>query len=156
VLVLVSRLYMYCNIVKLGVYVYHTRDMWMGPRSQVWNWIFLFSFWLLFYGTYCFPPSFLCNIFTLKMQTIYIFFVANDGSTDLCSVNIINCHDAEVCLGKINKSAGTDRKMNKYGRLCDALLRRITQFLSQSDPQGWTLDTFKQNGEKLTPNKVPK
>lgn len=35
VLVLVSRLYMYCKIVKLGVYVYHTRDMWMGPKSQV-------------------------------------------------------------------------------------------------------------------------
>lgn len=73
---LVSRLYMYCNIVKLGVYVYHTRDMWMGPDRRCET-----GFFGIFYGTYCSPPphppfylifNFLifCAIYTLKIQTI--------------------------------------------------------------------------------------
>lgn len=62
-----SRLYMYCNIVKLGVYVYHTRDMWMGPdrRCETGFWYFLWH--ILFFSP---PFSFFCAIYTLTIQTI--------------------------------------------------------------------------------------
>lgn len=77
---------------------------------------YYFPFGYFFMAHTVSPPHF-CAIYLLLKCRPSTFFVANDGSTDSCTVNIINCHDAEVCLGKINKSAGTDRKMNKYGRL---------------------------------------
>lgn len=109
VLVLVSRLYMYCKIVKLGVYVYHTRDMWMGPKSQVWDWIF-FSFLMAHTVS---PSFFLCNIFTCKCRpsTFFFFFcifVAKwwTGRLLLCQHQYLSW-----CWSHwwIKKSAGTDR-----------------------------------------------
>lgn len=83
----------------------------------------------IFYGTYCFSPLLIfCAIYTLNIQTI------NNCSkwwkTDLCTVNIISCYDAEACPGrKINKSAGTDAKQFNMASLCDAYYR--TRWISQ-------------------------
>lgn len=77
---LVSRLYMYCNIVKLGVYVYHTRDMWMGPdrRCETGFWYFLWH--ILF-----FPPShFFVQYILLRYRPSTI--VASDG-TQTCALS---------------------------------------------------------------------
>lgn len=114
---LVSRLYMYCNIVKLGVYVYHTRDMWMGPdrRCETGFWYFLWH--ILFF----FPPfsHFFVQYILLRYRPSTV--VAGDGKTDVCTVDIISCCDAEARLGgtKINRSAGTDAKQLKPASLCD-------------------------------------
>jgi len=77
VLVLVSRLYMYCKIVKLGVYVYHTRDMWMGPNRRCETGFFFF----FSNGTYCFPFIFcaiylLVNADHLHFSFLFCIFVA--------------------------------------------------------------------------------
>lgn len=109
VLVLVSRLYMYCKIVKLGVYVYHTRDMWMGPKSQVWDWIFFLSF---SNGTYCFPFIFCAIYLLVNADHLHFFFfcifVAKwwTGRLLLCQH-----HYLSWCWSHwwIKKSAGTDR-----------------------------------------------
>lgn len=111
---LVSRLYMYCNIVKLGVYVYHTRDMWMGPnrRCETGFWYFL---WHILFS----PSHFFVQYILLRFRPSTI--VASDGKTDLCTVNIISCYDAEACPGrKINKSAGTDTKQYNMASWFDA------------------------------------
>lgn len=111
---LVSRLYMYCNIVKLGVYVYHTRDMWMGPNRRCET-----GFWYFLWHILFFPPShFFVQYILLRYRPSTI--VASDGKTDLCTVDIISCYDAEACPGrKINKSAGTDTKQFNMASWCD-------------------------------------
>lgn len=90
-----------------------------GSQSQVWNWILVF-----FMAHTVFPPLIFCAIYTLKIQTI------NNCSkwwkTDLCTVNIISCYDAEACPGrKINKSAGTDTKQFNMASLCDTYYSHI-------------------------------
>lgn len=62
-----------------------------------------FLFWyFLKNGTYCFSSPFslifLCNIYSLKIQTINNCSKVM-GKTDLCTVNIISCYDAEACPG---------------------------------------------------------
>jgi len=81
----------------------------------------------IFYGTYCFSPlSFFVQYILLRYRPSTI--VASDGKTDLCTVNIISCYDAEACPGrKINKSAGTDTKQYNMASWCDAYYRWISQ-----------------------------
>ncbi len=77
-----------------------------------------------------FPPShFFVQYILLRYRPSTI--VASDGKTDLCTVNIISCYDAEACPGrKINKSAGTDTKRYNMASWCDAyyINRLIQQF----------------------------
>jgi len=70
----------------------------------------------IFYGTYCFSPlSFFCAIYTLKIQTI-------NNCSKWWRNRLVHCqhHFMLWCWSlsgqkKINKSAGTDTKMIKYG-----------------------------------------
>lgn len=77
-----------------------------------------------------FPPShFFVQYILLRNRPSTI--VASDGKTDLCTVNIISCYDAEACPGrKINKSAGTDTKQYNMASWCDAyyINRLISRF----------------------------
>jgi len=72
-----------------------------------------------------FPPShFFVQYILLRYRPSTI--VASDGKTDLCTVNIISCYDAEACPGrKINKSAGTDTKQFNMASWCDAYDKQI-------------------------------
>lgn len=58
----------------------------------------------IFYGTYCFFPlsHFFVQYILLRYRPSTV--VAGDGKTDVCTVDIISCCDAEARLGgtKIN------------------------------------------------------
>lgn len=79
--------------------------MWMGPNRRCET-----GFWYFLWHILFFPPShFFVQYILLRYRPSTI--VASDGKTDLCTVDIISCYDAEACPGrKINKSAGTDTK----------------------------------------------
>lgn len=55
----------------------------------------------IFYGTYCFFPPF-SHFFVQYILLRYrpSTVVAGDGETDVCTVDIISCCDAEARLGR--------------------------------------------------------
>lgn len=94
---------MYCNIVKLGVYVYHTRDMWMGPDRRCETGFFFFLVFFMAHTVFFSSPfSFFVQYILLRYRPSTV--VASDGKTDSCTVDIILGYDAEASLGReINK-----------------------------------------------------
>lgn len=91
--------------------------MWMGPdrRCETGFWYFLWH--ILFFS----PLShFFVQYILLRYRPSTV--VAGDGKTDVCTVDIISCCDADARLGgtKINRSAGTDAKQLKPASWCDA------------------------------------
>lgn len=63
--------------------------MWMGPNRRCET-----GFWYFLWHITVFPLShFLCNIYSLRYGPST--FVASDGTTDVCTVDMLSCYDAE-------------------------------------------------------------